>query len=368
MQSKALQKPIRESGIELLRILMMLQVIFLHVCSSTHGGFTGLAEGGDLGDGTLLFYRAMFYCSRCPVYVYIILTGYFSVTSNKTFSDVRPKLLKTYFPMLFYSIGIPFVGWAMGMWDLTSIQSIKAFFPFLCKTWYFMTLYLLVVALSPFLNKCLTNLKKKEYLWLLGILFFVFCIMTAISGIKPLSDVFSVDKVVSTQGGKGLYGFLFMYILGGFLRLHIPPFGGPKIRFLLAFFGLAAINIGLLYAYPPYFKVITHNQNLFSVLQCVCLVLFFREVKFRSRVINYIAGSCLGVYMLHEHPIFRKFIWDSIFPMTQEVGFYSQWYFPLKIAAICVIIFVGCALIDQIRIYFFKAIDYCIAKGKAAKA
>ena len=51
MQSKALQKPIRESGIELLRILMMLQVIFLHVCSSTHGGFTGLAEGGDLGDG-----------------------------------------------------------------------------------------------------------------------------------------------------------------------------------------------------------------------------------------------------------------------------------------------------------------------------
>ena len=64
MQSKALQKPIRESGIELLRILMMLQVIFLHVCSSTHGGFTGLAEGGDLGDGTLLLYRAMFYCSR----------------------------------------------------------------------------------------------------------------------------------------------------------------------------------------------------------------------------------------------------------------------------------------------------------------
>ena len=133
MQSKALQKPIRESGIELLRILMMLQVIFLHVCSSTHGGFTGLAEGGDLGDGTLLLYRAMFYCSRCPVYVYIILTGYFSVTSNKTFSDVRPKLLKTYFPMLFYSIGIPFLGWAMGMWDLTSIQSIKAFSRFFAK-------------------------------------------------------------------------------------------------------------------------------------------------------------------------------------------------------------------------------------------
>ena len=66
MQSKALQKPIRESGIELLRILMMLQVIFLHVCSSTSRRIYRLGRGRRLGDGTLLLIGQCFIAPAVP--------------------------------------------------------------------------------------------------------------------------------------------------------------------------------------------------------------------------------------------------------------------------------------------------------------
>lgn len=245
---------------------------------------------------------------------------------------------------------------------------VRAFFPALNRTWCFMTLYLLVLIFSPFLNRCLMNLSKREYTILVGILLFLFSVMTILSEISPIDTVVGIDKIISTEGGKGLYGVVFMYILGGYLRLHVKSYNRPKLLFLVAFFACTAINVVLVYFLPGYAKVASYNDNLFAVLQCVCLVLFFRDFKFKNRVINYIAGSCLGVYMIHMHPLASKFIWETMFPMTREVSFYSTWYYPLKILAICCIIFVGCALIDQVRIYFFKLIDFLIARYRAKKS
>lgn len=368
MNTQAIQtsrKPVRESGIELLRIFMMLQVIFLHVCSKNMGMYTTVAN--DLGGSQLLLYQFFYFMSRCPVYVFIMISGYFSVTGNKTLSAIRPKIAKTYLPMLFYAIAIPYVGWACQLWTPSTTQMVRAFFPAVNRTWYFMTLYLLVLIFSPFLNRCLTNLTKREYTALVGILLFLFSIMTILVKVDGVDQVVGLSKIISTEGGKGLYGFLFMYILGGYLRLHVKPYNRAKLRFLFAFLVLGCINIALIYAVPGYKGAAGNNDNLFAVLQGVCLVLFFRDLKFKSRIINYIAGSCLGVYMIHEHPLVRKFIWGTLFPMTRKATFYSTWYFPLKILAIMCIIFVGCALIDQVRIYFFKGIDYLIARRKKPK-
>lgn len=359
---KAVQKPVRESGIELLRIFMMMQVIFLHVCSKNMGMYTPIAT--ELGGKQLLLYEFFYYMSRCPVFVFLLVSGYFSVTSNKTLASIRPKLLKTYLPMLFYAISIPFVGWALQLWTPSTTQIVRAFFPALNRTWYFMTLYLLVLILSPFINRCLVSLSKREYTCLVGILLFLFSVMTILVKIKGINQIVGLDQIIKTQGGKGLYGFTMMYIIGGYLRLHVKPYNKAKLRFLFAFLVLGCINIGLIHTVPGYKSAAIDNENLFAVLQCICLLLFFRDLKFKNRVINYIAASCLGVYMIHEHPLVRNFIWGTIFPMTREPSFYSTWYFPIKILLIVLAIFFGCVLLDQVRVYFFKLIDYLIAKRK----
>lgn len=351
-------KKTRDSGIELLRIILMLQVIFLHVC--TYGGYNKTAI--EIGGSVEFIHKLIWLCCRCPVYVYIVIFGYFSVTSNKTLDSIKGKILKMYLPMYFYSVAIPFVGELFGLWTLTDVNKQRAFFPLTSKIWYFMTLYMLVLVLSPFINRCLTKLSRREYTQLIVILFLIFSIWTLFAGLPETKSVIRLDKVISeTSGGKSLYGFIYMYILGGYLRLHVKPHGGPKARYLIVYFALALINLALWYFVDGYGKVVSYNSNPFSVIQGICLVLFFRELHFKSRAINHIAGLNLGVYMIHEQYLARNLIWDK-FDFHPKWIYHSHIKYLAKIAIACVVVFVICALIEQIRVYLFAGVKFTYQK------
>lgn len=359
---KSVSAKTRKSGIELLRILLMIMVIFIHTC--VYGGYSDMAVHYLSFPGKALYYLT-YMSSRCCVYVYIVVFGYFSVTSGKTLSALKSKIAKVYLPMLFYSILIPFLGQALGLWKLNVIEKVRAFFPFTSRIWYFMTLYLLVLILSPFLNKALTALSKKEYTQLVVILFLMFSVWTAFSGLEQTSDIIRLDKIYETLNGKSLYGFVYMYILGGYLRLHVPCHNKAKYRYLFLFVSLTVINI-LLYKYVySYSKIANANNNPFIVLQGLCLVMFFRDLKFKSRAINYIASVNLGVYMIHEQYLIRHKLWKDWFGFLHERSFYKTWLYPLKIILICIIVYMVCGLIEKIRTWLFAAIKALFVKVKS---
>ena len=353
---------VRDSGIELLRILMMLQVIFLHVClyggyRSMTGNFSKLHRGA---------FNLVYLSSRCPVYVYILIFGYFAVTSNKTLGSIKGKILKTYLPMLFYSISIPFIGQLLGLWQLNDIQATRSFFPFLSKIWYFMTLYLIVLILSPFINKALTALSKKDYTQLVIILFLVFTVWTALAQLKLTKTIIKLDNVIYPEG-KSLYGFLLMYILGGYLRLHVPRHEKAKYRYFIFFIALTAINYLLCLLNENYFSIATKNNNPFAVLQCLCLLMFFRDLKFKSRVINYIASVNLGVYMIHEQYLVRNKLWHDWFGFLSEKSFYRSHLYHFKILMICVTVFIACGIIERLRVWLFKGVSILYRKISSYK-
>lgn len=354
------QKKVRKSGIELLRIILMLQVIFLHVC--TKGKYSSFARG-HLGEWHELFYWCIWLMCRCPVYLYFIISGYFSVTSNKTLGDIKGKLIKTYSAMLFYSISLPLVGWLFHWWKMTPKVVAMMFFPNITRVWYFMTLYLIVLFLSPYLNACLTKLTKRDYQALLAVLMVLLSILPMLTRFEPFASVVNLEQIVSTDGGKSLYGMIFMYILGGYLRLYVKPHERAKLRYLGYFFLLLGINVALRYLVPGYRKTVGTFDNCFIILQCVCLLLYFRDLKFQSKWINHIAALNLGVYMVHEHLQFRWIIWNDIFPVTQSKSFYMTWKYPIKILLICLAIFTGCAFIEQIRLWIFAGVRRLRAKG-----
>lgn len=353
-------KKVRESGIELLRIMLMLQVIFLHVC--TKGHYSEFARG-HLGPRHELFYWFIWLMCRCPVYLFILISGYFSVTSNKSLGAIQKKTVNTYLTMLFYSISIPVIGWIFGLWNLSTANIIRMFTPFASRAWYFMTLYLIVLFLSPFLNACLINLSKKDYTILVIFCSVIFSILPMATRIKPFSEVVNLEQVVTSEGGKGLYGFLYMYILGGYLRLHVKSYDKAKIRYLLMFLLINIINVFLRYSVPVYRTTVGTNDNILIILEGVCLVLYFRDLKFHSQVINRIASYTLGVYMIHEHLLLRKVIWNQIFAVTQTKAFYTTYKYPIKIFLICIAIFAGCSLIEQVRVWIFETFC-CLARKK----
>lgn len=354
-------KPIvkeRESGIELLRIILMLQVIYLHV--SNFGEFASVnTDWGGIHE--LIYWIHQTLC-RCPVYVFMIISGYFSVTSKTTMQTVWKKAGTVYLPMIFYSLVLTLVTGATGLAEVRLGDIIKSFLPLTSRTWYFMTIYLLVLILSPVINSALTKLSKKDFQILLGVLFFMFSLWQVASSVEPFSKVISVDSVIETTKGRGLDGFLFMYIIGAYLRLHKEREEKIAWKYLFLYVGLAVLDIVIVYAtrgvpiLENYAKIVNYNNAPIAVLQGVCLFLFFRTLRFKSKIINRISNHNLGVYMIHEHWLMRGLIWDKIFVATQNPLFYSSPFYLVKIYGIMFAIYISCWVIDFARGYLFDTV------------
>ncbi len=370
----------RNPSIELLRILMMLQIIFLHV--SDYGDFTDIAL--EIKGRTELTYWVIWLMCRCPVYIFVIIMGYFLSETKNDFNYKR--ILKCYLPMYFYSLMIPLLYSLIRGVSLTKDYYIKAFLPFLSRTWYFMTLYLLVLILSPYLNRMIRGLDRKHFLLLIGICFLVFSVWQPLSMLEPFEGIIGIKKILSTQGGKSLYDFIYMYLLGAYMRrFHI--FSSHEVSgeedsglngiwnrpfiYLAGFLILGLINVFLVYKYPDdgIISVVSYNDNPLVVIQCTCLFRFFEKLDMRNyvrvgRVINYISAGNLGVYMIHEHPLIRDLIWNEIFRINTP-EFYSKKGYLLLILIIIITIYAVCWAIDWIRRLIFKLFnDFFSAKSK----
>ena len=377
METKTPNKLTRNPSIELLRIIMMLQIIFLHV--SDYGDYTDIAN--QVEGRVELTYWVIWLMCRCPVYVFVIIMGYFLSESKSGFN--RKRLLKCYLPMYFYSVSIPVLYGLFRPGEVLKEQYIKAFFPFLSRTWYFMTLYLLVLILSPYLNKMIQNLSRKEFLGLIIITFCMFSIWQPLSMLEPFEGIFGIKKILSTQGGKSLYDFIFMYLLGAYLRkYHIfSSHEGDKknlwnnpLTYLTGFLLLGLGNVLLVYFYPDegINSVVGYNDNPLVVLQCTCIFRFFEKLDMRrfvklGNVINYISAGNLGIYMIHEHPLIRSLIWNELFPIN-NTAFYTRKGYLLQIFLIILIIYAGCWILDWIRRQLGKLINIIIKKIKTSAA
>lgn len=354
----------RESGIELLRIILMLQVIYLHI--SNFGEFGSINHNWG-GWHELIYWINQTIC-RCPVYVFMIISGYFSVTSKSTMTTVWKKAGNVYLPMIFYSVILTLVLCISGLADFNGYNIVKSFFPVTARTWYFMTVYLLVLILSPAVNAALNRLSKRDFQILLCILFFLFSIWQVLANFEPFSKIISIDSVMETKKGRGLYGFLFMYIIGAYIRLNTEREEKIAWKYLAFFGGLAVFDIVMVYAFRDvpilenYVKVVNYNNAPVAILQGIMLFMFFRTLRFKSKIINRISNHNLGVYMIHEHWLMRTVIWDKIFVATQNPVFYSSPFYLFKVYGIILVIYVSCWTIDLLRGYIFKGIEKVFKK------
>lgn len=136
-----------------------------------------------------------------------ILTGYFMANREMTWKKVCLRWVTTHRVLLFYAIGIVFLMIGInkckveivGLSEVDSVWLIRMFFPFLNRTWYFMTDYLLVIFFSLFVNRSLRQLDKREYTILVLGLFFLLTIWTSLSRIDETKVVVGLSKVVENE-------------------------------------------------------------------------------------------------------------------------------------------------------------------------
>ena len=324
----------RNSNLELLRILCMLMIVADHLA-----GQSGLGVTDTLSHTAL--YAMLGSGSRIGCDVFVILSAWF--LSEQPFRSRR--VLSLYLGLWLYTVPLTLLCCLLPGCDV-GIGTLRwAMFPVSTRQLWFVSDYLVLVLLTPLLNAVLRHLPGRTLSTALGALGVL---------MAGYSTLFGEDGVVSSS----LFVFVWLYLFVGLLRrspgcrvnrlLHrrcVQLALGLGIPAVLTLARTAALWCGAperVLRYLEYWR--TSLGALSNLAASLALVWLFKSLPLgNSRAVNALAGTTLGVYIIHQTQAFAGFLWNGIFHAAQHPG--SWGYAAFVVAAT----FLGCAAVDGLR-------------------
>lgn len=339
----------RNYNLELLRILSMLMIITLHYC--TFGYRINVVD--SLGYNTKVLWLIYAFCFGA-VNLYVLISGYFMI--NSTFK--WKKLIKLWIEVLFYSVGIGVIFYLLGKGDFSNIKTmIAVLLPILSKSWWYVTIYFGLYVLSPYINKLLHSLTKKEYQHLLIITSVILLILNSFIPGNYLFD--------NTQG-YGIIWFIYLYMVAAYIRLYDLPKIKP-IYYLIGYCIASFITFGSRFFVLKYLSNdpiwMGHEKFLYTYnsitvfVAALCLFMFFKEIKIKSifeKLVIKISSATFGVYLIHEHFLVRNCLYTDILKVKE---FARNDYKGLIMIGSILGVFIVCTIVDLIRQKIFSYIE-----------
>lgn len=203
----------RNSSIELLRILAIMGVIVLHYNNKAIGGGLMYVEQKSLNHFALLVLEAVFICG---VNVFVLITGYFMIDSQKR-TIVKP------FGLLLQVVVFRILTRMAG--DIINNQlSVKGLIGCLLPVNYFVVLYCTLYFISPYLNiimKKLSSAQLKGMMICLILLFSVWPTLVDVLQFTTKNEYMGLSTIgmYGSQYGYTIIHFVLMYLIGGCIKI-----------------------------------------------------------------------------------------------------------------------------------------------------
>ncbi len=329
----------RDANLDLLRIVSMLLIFFLH--SIDH---SGVLEQSEVSSSAMYFYVRFTYalCQVC-VNCYVLLSGYYLVHSKFRLQ----KLVALWMETAFYSFVLKLLFMVTGQEPISVVSLVSCFFPIITGRYWFITIYVGMYLLSPFLNKLIHAMNRKEHTMLNICLFILFSLW---SSLHP-----SIAGM-NSGGGWGLAWFVVLYFVAAWFRLYYTPKHKPVILlgiFLLIPLLMAAGQVAANIAGIGILQSIISNWFRYDsapvYLMTIALFAAFLNIQIHrdrvSKVICSVAPLTLGVYLIHAHANVSPWLWETL---NLPDKMCSAW-FPLIQIGCVIVIFTACTAIDAIR-------------------
>lgn len=326
-------KASRLANFEALRVLAMFMIVLVHCVIFIGENFISVSEEPFSFIASCMVYPV----SYAFVLTLVLVSGYFIVAKKNSTYPWR-KIVSLWTTVLFYSLGL----YACSVLAFKSAFSeeniLLCCFPVISRHYWFITVYLALFAISPFLARFANSISKKSYGLFLAVFFL-------------LSAVFVPDEF---DGGFSLIWFIFLFFVGGYIRLH-NPFVASQKKYL----ALSVVVVMIVSAYIAYLcwytKVILPDNfgyycNPFVFALSVIIFLMFKNIKLRRKTTKFvlsISPTVFVIYLIHEHHVFFRHIWTQINLHLQSVDY-------IFLFALAVAIFVVCMIVEKLRIMLFK--------------
>lgn len=278
----------RSGNIELMRIIAMLFIISHHLL--VHG--MKIWENSTWNNFVLLSIDSCFFIG---VNVFVLISGYCGIKFN---------LKKLFYLYILTSI-IGGLGYFVHLYvdDASLGKSVIYNTIFSIShapgTWY-IKVYIYLFLLSPIINISLQTFTRKQ----------IHLVLFLLSVICVYFGWFWQDEV--NKDGYNLINFIWLYCIGYYLSNHLNVNNSISIiYFLPIWIILSIVNVIIWLKFNSYVAW-TYN-NPFVVLASISFFLFFISLNFTSRVVNIIAQSTLGIYLIHENCYLSHFLYDKSF-------------------------------------------------------
>ena len=305
----------RALNIELLRIVCMLFIVIGHI-------------GGRGGVGFPFGLNLMPHHVDC----FILISGYFLVTAKFKFERILRVFVETCFYTFIITLLLYFFDLA-NTWDL-----IKSTFPFgpTKFNYWFVTKYLALMLLAPFIQKLCLSLTKRGYECLLLSLLLI---ASTLFSVFPFGELFG--------NGFSLLWMITMFVTGGYLRQYEPKFrywGGVMLALLIIYNLCVHFACGV---------IKLHYNSLITYALAISTFMWFKNMRISgsgifAKIITFISPNVFAIYLIHEHgmlcttylvELFKKFV--GIMPNTIYLLLFG-----------CVVMLVS-VLVDKVRVKMF---------------
>lgn len=338
MKTTAIPTPsgVRQSNFELLRILCMLLIICEHLCNF-HSKAIPL-------DATLL--GIIKNLCVCTVNCFIILSGFFSIKFKP--ERVLHLILQTFI----YTVTIYGITLGLGWHTLSPQHDILYLFPVFSNIYWFISVYIILYFLSPYLNKICLHLSKHQFRAVLTIGFLLFYVW------PTLAFLVNAAQIVS-DAGYGVINFTYLYLLGRYFKLH-AQFTHRASYYFAGYVGISLLLFGIQKGISTLlgfsFGSLHSYNTVFVFFAAIALFVFFSKISLQSSLINTLAKSCIAVFLIHCGP----HIWYGFCGnVLQFQDYHGISMLPILFLA-PLGIYLACHFIEQVRSLLFSGLEKVI--------
>ena len=342
----------RERNFEVLRTLAMFFIVVYHCLTHGIGSGYGFCVVQPISLSNALFSDLMLVFSSIAVNLYVMISGYFLV--DRYFKPSR--IVRTWGNACFYSCIITFLFMAVQIVPFNAVLFGKSIFPLSSDAYWFVTQYIGLLILSPFLAIMVHQLSYRQYSSLI--------IGGAFLCLAIIPD-FPLGKRFYVAHGNSIWPFVYLFIIAGFIKHHLPPQNVRRWILIVAVLILVTLlceiiggyNNGIIYLYWL-------NYNGLVLFLSVAVFIFVRQLKVSENlfwnVLVKAAPYTFGIYLIHDHLLVRDWLWTK----ASMYVYCDNALFPLIVIGLCLLIFIIGAYIDVVRKKLFAVIkiDELIAK------
>lgn len=355
----------RSVNFEILRILAMYFVVVYHFFSHGLHCFDGekiyFVLHDTLGCINFIGSELIYNIVQIAVNLYVMITGYFLI-ENTTFK--LEKIIKIWMQMFFYSSIIGFVLF-ISTNLINTDDLLKCFLPFKTDAYWFVTQYIALIALSPFITYMTKGIVKQQYMLLLCVM----CLLTLELYKFPFAYNFG------NTFGNSLLFFITLFLTGGYIKKFgsFSCFRLSEIQlFTITYIITIVWAIAKSTALGNKVSIVGFPYHSMTYIEAITFFQMFAKIKFKSKLWKYIASVApytFGVYLISDNRYVRMWIWDDIISVYQYVS--SVFFIPYAIFSALTIMIV-CMFVDALRTKLFsvckvdsilKNIRFCCLQG-----